>query len=84
MQAVCDAARADKARHDWLETELDRQKKRANASELEKAALHDRVRQLEVRLYDLFIFYKYIKYKRATIAVVCSRTKHQTILHWAS
>lgn len=47
-QAVCDAAKADKARQEWLEAELAGQTSRANASELEKAALQDRVQQLEV------------------------------------
>jgi len=48
VQAVCDAAKADKARQEWLEAEVTRQSQRANAAELEKAALNDRVRQLEV------------------------------------
>lgn len=47
-QAVCEAAKADKARQEWLEAELAGQTSRANASELEKAALQDRVQQLEV------------------------------------
>jgi hypothetical protein len=48
VQAVADAAKADKARQEWLESEIQKQTSRANASELEKAALQDRVQQLEV------------------------------------
>lgn len=49
LQAVADAARADKARQEWMETGIARKAARANAAELQKAALQDRVQQLEVR-----------------------------------
>lgn len=48
-QAVCDAAKADKARLEWLEVEVDKQTNRANALELQRAGLQDRVKQLEVQ-----------------------------------
>lgn len=46
---MCDAAKADKARLEYLEVEVVKQTNRANASELSEAGLLDRVRQLEVR-----------------------------------
>lgn len=49
MQAVCNAAKADRARQDWLEAEVERHKRRAHSAEQEKAAVHDRLKQLEVQ-----------------------------------
>lgn len=51
LQDVFEASTAEKGRLQWLEHEAARQADRAEAAEQAKAALEERIRQLEVRLW---------------------------------